>query len=138
MKIALIKSLDNTFKIAFDNDYEQANKIKVGEPYEYEYKNARNLAFHRKYFGLLNTVISNTEAFKDVNHLRAILCIEIGYYDELINPLTGEIKIIPKSISFSKMDNVEFEELYNKSIDYCCKVLLVDRQELIDHILSSL
>lgn len=134
MKISLIKYLDNTFKIAFSGDYETAKKIKVNIPYEFEFKNARNPKFHAKFFALLNLVVENTEQFKDVNHLRMILAIECGWYEELINPLSGEITIIPKSISFAKMDNDEFEDLYNKSIDYCCKILGVEKQDIINEI----
>lgn len=134
MKITLIKSLDNTFKIAFADGYETAKKIKVNEPYEYEFKNERNPGHHRKYFALLNLVVNNTEKFKDVNHLRMILAIECGHYEELINPLSGEITIVPKSISFSQMGQDEFSELYSKSLDYCCKVLGVEKSEIIDEI----
>ena len=134
MKITLIKTLNNTFKIAFDSDYETAKKIKVNEPYEFEFKNSRNPKHHKKYFALLNLVVNNTEKFKDVNHLRMILAIECGYYDELINPLTGEVTIVPKSISFSSMGQDEFSELYSKSIDYCCKVLGVEKSEIIEEI----
>lgn len=134
MKINLIKNLDNTFKIAFSGDYETAKKIKVNVPYEFEFKNQRNVNFHRKFFSLLNLVVDNTEKFKDVNHLRMILAIETGWYEELINPLSGEVTIVPKSISFSKMGNDEFEDLYNKSIDYCCKILGVEKQDIINEI----
>jgi len=56
MKITLIKQLNNTFKIAYDSDYETTKKIKVGEPYEFEFKNVRNLKFHKKFFALMNMV----------------------------------------------------------------------------------
>lgn len=134
MKISLIKSLDNTFKIAFPEGYDTAKKIKLNVPYEFEFKNQRNVNFHRKYFSLLNLVVENTEKFKDVNHLRMILAIECGWYEDLINPLSGEITIIPKSISFAKMGNDEFEELYSKSIDYCCKILGVEKEDIINEI----
>lgn len=134
MKITLSKSLNNTFKICYDSDYEIAKKIKVNEPYEYEFKNVRNPGHHRKYFALLNLVVNNTEKFKDVNHLRMILAIECGHYEGLINPLSGEVTIVPKSISFSSMGQDEFSELYSKSLDYCCKVLGIDKSEIIDEI----
>ena len=134
MKITLIKGLNNKFSIAYDSDYETAKKIKVNEPYEYDFKNVRNPRHHRKYFALLNLVVSNTEKFKDVNHLRMILAIECGHYEELINPLSGEVTIVPKSISFSSMGQDEFSELYSKSLDYCCKVLGIEKSEIIDEI----
>lgn len=134
MKITLSKSLNNTFKICYDSDYETAKKIKVNEPYEFEFKNVRNIRFHKKWFSLLNLTLANTDKFKDINHLRRTVAIECGWYNEDIEPLTGEIRITHKSISFSQMDNDQFSELYSKSIDYCCQILGIEKSEIIEEI----
>lgn len=137
MKITLIKGLDNKFSLAFNSDYEISKKIKVGEPYVFEFKMPRNIRFHRKFFGLLNLVVDNTDIFKSVDDLRFIICMEIGYCDYITNPITGEVVKKPKSISFAKMDNKEFEDLYNKTIDFCCVILLVDKDDLINEIAKN-
>lgn len=137
MKITLIKGIDGKLVPAFNSDYDTAKKIKLNEPFEYEFKMPRNIRFHRKFFGLLNLVVDNTEIFKSVDDLRFIICMEIGYCDYITNPVTGEVVKKPKSISFAKMDNKEFEDLYNKAIDFCCVILLVDKHELINEIAKN-
>ena len=68
MKLTLIKQLNNTFKLAYDSDYDKAKKIKVGEAYECEIKQSRNIKFHRKYFALINMVYDNQEVSRSLDH----------------------------------------------------------------------
>lgn len=133
MKITLIKTLNNTFKIAYDSDFEKAKKIKVGEPYEYEYKNVRNPGHHRKYFAMLNMVFQNQELYNNIDHLRSDLTIEAGYYDLRANIHGEEIKE-PKSISFASMDQSQFDEYYNACLDVIVKHFHFDKQDIIDNI----
>lgn len=133
MKITLIKGLNNTFKIAFDSDYEKAKKIKVGEPLEYEYKQLRNIRFHRKLFALLNMVFQNQEIYNNIEHLRKDLTIESGYYDLRPNIHGEEIKEA-KSISFANMDQDEFDSYYSAVLDTVVKYFHFDKQDITDNI----
>lgn len=133
MKITLIKEMNNSFAIAYPSDYEKARKIKVGEPYEFEYKNVRNAKFHRLYFSLLNMVFQNQEIYNNIDHLRRDLTIESGYYDLRSNIHGEEIKE-PKSISFSSMDQTEFSEYYNAVLDTIVKYFHFDKQDIINNI----
>ena len=133
MKITLIKTLNNNFKIAYDSDFEKAKKIKVGEPYDYEYKNVRNPRFHRLYFAMLNMVFQNQELYNNIDHLRRDLTIEAGYYDLRANIHGEEIKE-PKSISFASMDQMQFDEYYNACLDVIVKYFHFDKQDIIDNI----
>jgi len=133
MKITLIKGLNNTFKIAFDSDYEKAKKIKVGEPYEFEFKNVRNPKFHRLYFALLNMVFQNQEMYNNIDHLRRDLTIESGYYDLRANIHGEEIKE-PKSISFASMNQEEFSEYYNAVLDTIVKYFHFDKEDIIANV----
>mgnify|MGYP003605637100 CR=1 FL=1 len=133
MKITLIKQLNNTFKIAFDSDYEKARKIKVNEPYEFDFKNVRNPKFHRKFFALLNMVFQNQEMYKNIEHLRRQLTIESGYYDLSVTIHGEEIKE-PKSISFSNMDNTEFSDFYNAVLATIVTYFHFDKQDIIDNV----
>ena len=53
MKISLVKQLNGTFKLAYDSDFETAKKIKAGDIIEYQFKQIRNVKFHRLFFSLL-------------------------------------------------------------------------------------
>ena len=133
MKIILIKQLNNTFKIAYDSDFEKCKKIKVGEPYEFEYKFKRNYEFHKKFFALLNMVFQNQERYKNIDHLRKDLTIASGYYDSRVD-LEGVEVLEPKSISFSSMDNDSFQEFYSAVVDTIVKYFHFDRQDIIDNV----
>ena len=133
MKITLIKQLNNSFKIAYDSDYETAKKIKVGEPYEFEFKNVRNLKFHKKFFALINMVFQNQEIYQNIDHLRKDLTIAAGFYDSRAN-LDGEEIKEPKSISFANMDNDQFSEFYNAVIDVIVQYFNFDKQDILDNI----
>lgn len=133
MKITLIKQLNNSFKVAFDSDYDKLKKIKHGEPYEFEYKHVRNPKFHRKFFALMNMVFQNQERYTNLDHLRRDLTVESGYYDLRVDIHGCEVKE-PKSISFASMDETDFNEYYNAVTDTIVKYFHFDKQDIIDNL----
>ena len=109
-------------------------KLKEGETYEVEIKRKRNYDFHKKYFALVNMCFDNQEQFEELEHLRNYLTCKAGYFVKIPTP-EGEM-ILHKSISFAKMDDIEFDQLYQKTIDVICKFLKVSEGDLLDEILN--
>jgi len=132
-KITLIKQLNNTFKIAYNSDYETAKKIPLNEPIEFEFKKKRNYKFHKKFFALLNLVYENQEQYNNIEHLRKDLIVSAGFYDLRYNIEGVELQE-PKSISFANMDQNEFQDLYSKIIDVVVNWLGIDKQDILDNI----
>lgn len=109
-------------------------KLKEGETYEVEIRKPRNYEFHKKYFALINLCFDNQEQFEELNDLRAYLTCKAGYYKEID---TGKGKmILPLSISFSKMDEIEFDKLYHKTIDAICKFIDVEEKEIENELIN--
>ena len=133
MKITLIKQLNNSFKLAYNSDYETAKKIALNEPVEFEFTKKRNLKFHKKFFSLLNLVFENQELYINIEHLRKDLTISAGYYILRYNFEGVEITEA-KSISFANMDEIEFSEFYNRVIDVVVKWLGIEKQDIIENI----
>jgi hypothetical protein len=131
MKIALIKSF-NGLKAAYNSDLENLKKLKEGVIYEVNIKKPRNLMFHRKFFALINLVFENQEVFDNSEDLRYYLIMKAGFYKKVKTP-DGEM-FIPKSLKFDKMDNVEFEEVYNGVIKVIEKELLITKQDILENI----
>ena len=131
MKIALTKSF-NSLKAAYNSDLENIKKLKEGVIYEVNIKKPRNLMFHRKFFALINLVFENQETFDNSEDLRYYLTMKAGFYKKVKTP-TGEM-FIPKSLKFDKMDNVEFEEVYNGAIKVIEKELLITKQDILENI----
>lgn len=109
-------------------------KLKEGEVYEVEIKRKRNIGFHRKYFALINLCFENQNQFEHIDDLRDYLTCKSGYYDRIPTP-DGEM-IRPKSISFAKMDDIEFDRLYQRTIDTICKFLQVEEGDILDELLN--
>jgi hypothetical protein len=106
------------------------DKIKLGEAVHADFKKVRNYRFLKKYFALLNIAFDHWEPGqinskygtpeKNFDRFRADVTILAGYYESTIR-LDGSVRIEPKSISFARMSESEFKELYSKTIDVLIK-----------------
>jgi len=128
MKILLTKTLSG-LKPTYDSDYEKLKKIPLNETLEWEVKMSRNIQNHRRYFALMNLVFQNQELTNDINILRSMILIKAGYYVERPT-LDGEIMLDAKSISFSTMDELEFQEVFSRSIDVIIEYFKFDRMSI--------
>ena len=133
MKLFVIKQLNNTLKVAYNSDYDKIKKLKVGEEYQCEVKQPRNLKFHKKFFALVNMLFENQEIYNNPDRLRKDLIIEAGLYDEWAD-FQGVMQREAKSISFAKMTENEFSELYSKVIDVIVKHFNFDKQDIIENV----
>jgi hypothetical protein len=129
MKIALIKQLDNSFKAAFDSDYEYIKKLKQGEIYFFEVKRERNIKFHRKFFALIRMVYQNQEHYAFEDELRADLLIDAGYFKTIVS-IYGEERKEALSINFASMDQDTFDKMYSDVLDNIVKHFHFDKEEI--------
>ena len=130
MKFTIVKQFDNSFKLAYDSDYDKAKKLKPGDLLECEIKKPRNYQFHKKYFALINMLFDNQEIYNNIDHLRHDLILEAGFYDLRKNIQGIEVKEV-KSISFASMSEDEFTELYSRTLDVIVKYFNFNRQDII-------
>ena len=133
MKLHVIKT-QTGLKPAWDSDYEIYSKIPLNEVFEIEYRKPRNYNFHKKYFALIKLAFENQTDYRNLNDLRRDISIVVGYYDEVVNKVTGEVYKMPKSISFAQMDEIEFSELYERTKDVICKWLGVTDESIEEEI----
>lgn len=133
MKILVVKT-PSGLKPLYDSDYDNYSKIPLGEEFEIEYTKKRNSRFHRKFFALLKLAFENQSDYRNFNDLRYDLTIVAGYYEENVNKITGEVTKCAKSISFSQMDEIEFNEYYEAVKDVICRWLGIDNETLNNEI----
>lgn len=112
----------------YDKDYDQKKKLKVGVTYVADVKVSRNVQFHRKYWALLNAAWSllperTSKGFRSLEGFRAYVTVASGHYDLYYNPRLKEFVETPRSISFDKMDEAEFEDLYERTKDIIWAIL---------------
>jgi hypothetical protein len=48
----------------------------------------------------------------------------------------GNIQVRAKSISFANMDEIEFEELYQRVITAACNFIGIEKEDLLNEILN--
>jgi len=84
----------------------------------------RNAKFHRKFFSMLNFAFDSwepkrtrktykgKEVVKNFERFRKDVLIMAGFYDQTFD-LRGNMKLEAHSISFSSMDDAEFEQVYS-------------------------
>lgn len=112
----------------YDEDHDEKKKLKVGVVYSADIKVPRNYQFHKKFFALINAGYSllpekTQQGFRTAEGFRQYLTVAAGYYDTYYSPKRQEFVEIPKSISFSSMDEAEFSVLYERMKDVIYGVL---------------
>ncbi|EHD22087.1 MULTISPECIES: DUF1367 family protein [Brenneria] len=173
-QFSFLKSAGGVLIPATPDSKEYVQKLKLGAVIYADFKQARNPAFHRKYFSLLNLgfeywqptggTISPAEkklvrgyvkflahfagsedalqtaaeeyldgvakkrggditGAKSFEAFRRWTTIESGHYDVFELP-DGSLHKEPRSISFAKMDEIEFHDLYKATLDVLWSFIL--------------
>lgn len=104
-----------------ETDWEIAKQLRLGQDVKVHISMPRNIKFHRKFFALLNLTFDNLpEQIQKELHIFSIetllvaIKIDLGYYD-WIN-VAGRNVVKLRSISFAKMDEVQFEHFYDLAV----------------------
>ena len=102
------------------------NKVKPGALINAKVTQPRNGKFHRKFFAMLNVAYANHDwpeietkfgkARTSFEMFRKYVTVKSGHYEVDLTP-SGEPRVVPKSISWAKMDEGEFEQLYSDVLD---------------------
>lgn len=107
---------------ATDEAVEALSKVPMGSPVNASISRPRNGKFHRKFFALLDVAYQNHEwpevqtqwgkAKCNRELFRKYVIVRAGHYEPALTP-KGEVRAEPKSISWAKMGEDEFDRLYN-------------------------
>lgn len=113
-----------------DSDYENKSKLSIGKIYKVTIKLPRNYELHKKYFALINCAWDfqperSVEHFKnDIETFRKTIEIAAGHCDVVYSIKRREWIEQAKSISFDKMDEFEFRNLYENVKNVIYKLFL--------------
>lgn len=89
-----------------------------------EFSSPRHLAHHRKLFALLQLVADCSEVYDTPERALLALKLATGFCDPLAHPVTGELLMIPRSISFESMGQDDFDVWYAQALDAVSTVLV--------------
>ncbi len=119
-----------------DDSLDKFKKLKTDECYYTDIKVARNYKFLKKYMSMLKLVYENQSKYDNFTSFRNEVALRSGFYKTHVT-LKGTTIFIVDSIAFDKMEENEFEALFNKSIDVILKHFIsADKDVLIEEILS--
>ena len=113
----------------YSADKEQMQKLKQEVDYVFEVKADRNPHFHRKVMALFKMAYENQDKYNNFDHYRKLITMRAGFYEQ-IETDKGTV-YIPKSISFGSMDEIEFQELFERVLDVITEELGSDRQDIL-------
>lgn len=114
-----------------DEDYEQLRKIKVGSVFKANIVRPRNVKFHRKFFSLIRAAwdcLTEQQRInlRSVETFREQLLITSGFSEPLYDLNGQKFLERAKSISFAKMDEPAFNEVYSKVLDTILTIMVAD------------
>lgn len=149
-KFDLVKD-KNHFIPAGQSDMVKCMKIGQGEIIRCRSVDQRNVKFLRKYWALVDIILQNLPEpveedliknhqfrIKTKDDVHFYIKIKNGFVEKKYVGKDGNIAWFPKSISFDKMNEVEFEEFFSKAVDTACELLTVESDELIKEIMDFL
>ncbi|MBL4820171.1 MAG: DUF1367 family protein [Gammaproteobacteria bacterium] len=122
------------YKLAAADPYsdEILRGLTKGKTYKAILTLKRNAALHDKYFVLLGFVFRTQSIYQNIDDMREDITIALGYY-RTVTSWDGTTKTKAKSVSFAKMDGLEFEKLYNRTLDFVALRIIpgVDKADLV-------
>lgn len=123
MKAILVKS-DKGLRGSTPADHDAWTKFRrrldlmpVGAWVRVEWARPRHGKHHRKLFALLAMVVDNSEIYDTTEKALIAIKLVTGYAEPVIDPRTGELAQVPKSIAYESMAQDEFEIFYQAAID---------------------
>ena len=123
------------FEPTDDESREAIKAIKIGAEMKCEVRVSRDGARLRYFFGLCKIILDNLDTFESTDAVKESIKLGIGWvnqvqvYDE---EKGWRIERTPKSISFAKMDEIQFREFVKQAEHYVCAALGVTNEQLAD------
>jgi len=146
MEISLIKTAGGGLRPENQNDADILARLKTGALIHAEIKQPRNPLFHRKFFALLNFAfeywtphceeIRGMMPQKNFERFRKDILITAGFRSLVVN-IKGEARWDAESISFSKMDDTRFAEVYRLAFNACWTLVLSSVQGMTEQVVEE-
>jgi len=125
------------FEPSDDESREAIKALKLGASVKCEVRIARDNSRMRYFWGLVGVIVDNTdnEIFGGSKEACAdSIKLAVGHVD-MVQVYDGEkwhITRTPRSISFSRMEEPEFQDFIKRAEAYACSVLSVTSDQLAD------
>ena len=98
-------------------------RMNPGDLIECDVVRPRSQQHHKLFFALLKIVTDNQDVIKSTDELLDMIKIGVGHTNTLYVPGMG-FCTIPRSISFSSLDQDAFSAFFTKAVDYVIEFIL--------------
>jgi hypothetical protein len=78
---------------------------------------------HRKFFALCAVVQPHQSTYPTIDTFRKALTCALGFSDTFKLP-DGRTILMPQSIAFDKMDDAEFDALFDRAVQFICERII--------------
>lgn len=99
-------------------------KWPIGETRRANVRRPRALKSLRRYWALVNLVYMNSEQFKSQDAVHAFLKIKAGHCTPIVAKSSGEVFLVPDSISFDTLDEQAFNDVWNRVVQVVAEDIL--------------
>jgi len=123
------------FEPSDDESREAIKALKLGASVKCEVRIARDNSRMRYFWGLVGVIVDNTdEIFGSKEACADSIKLAVGHVDmvQVYNGKEWHITRTPKSISFARMEEPEFQDFIKRAEAYACSVLSVTSDQLAD------
>jgi hypothetical protein len=116
---------------------ETYSQLPLGTEVYAEVSRPRSLGHHKKFFALLKLILENQDHYKTVDEVLIALKVATGHCYPA-ETRTGIKVMVPKSIAFSKMDQLAFQKFWDNVVEVVIVKFLpgVNRHELEAEIMT--
>lgn len=120
----LLKRTLNGWAEADDDSKTLARKYVVGQTYRATIVKPRELVALRRYWGLVTLILDNSEQFTSKDQIHSYLKLRAGHCTTIVSKTTGEVFLVPNSIDFDSLDELQFQEVWSKVVDVVVQEIL--------------
>jgi hypothetical protein len=114
MRLDLVKTRA-AIRPATEQDEEKLIRVRNGDLLPVHIRKPRNGRLHRKFFALVNLIAQNHPRLDSVDAVILELKVRAHHYTERIT-LDGEIILLPKSISYEDLEELDFQAFFEKCV----------------------
>lgn len=120
----LLKRTLNGWTEADDDSKALARKYVVGQSYRATIVKPRALVSLRRYWGLVTLILDNSDEFTSKEQIHNYLKLRAGHCTPIVSKATGEVFLVPNSIDFDALDELQFQEVWSKVVDVVVQEIL--------------
>lgn len=102
---------------AFTKFKRKITTMKLGSWMRVDWSTPRNGPHHRKFMALVSLVTENSEVYRTKDEALVAIKLAAAYFDPHIDPRTGEVIPVVRSISYDAMEQEAFDVFYSAAID---------------------